>query len=278
MFSGKLPASVLCFLGFPFCSPSTFWKVFSENSLLQRCKRKPNERTMSILGSRAEPLQAKCWGPGGPGAPDQEKEFWGRAPLGSELHLLSGSTFTGSLVWFHQEGVYSHQHEGQMTLAFFEHQAREETPSGHMAGDGGLGSWAPRGPSWGGPGGRHLLPTLVASPPAPHPATAQPCPAGRNQAMGDFSPGEMVQVGREWKRGGQRLGSSWGRANCNCLFDAFLREHIQQGRERGAPHPLGDHRLMCRRPSGGKVASPHSGFRSWEESRFHHSPPGSIGA
>ena len=95
--------------------------------------------------------------------------------------------------------------------------------------------------------------------------------------MGDFSPGEMVRVRRERKRGGQRLGSSWGRANFNCLFDAFLREHIQQGWERGAQRPLGDHRLMCRCPSGGKVASPHSGFRSGEESRFHHSPPGSTG-
>lgn len=55
--------------------------------------------------------------------------------------------------------------------------------------------------------------------------------------MGHFSPGEMVRVGGEGKGGGQRPRSSGGRANSNCLFDAFLREHIQQGWERGAQRP-----------------------------------------
>lgn len=272
---------MLCFLGFPFCSPSTFWKVFSENSLLQICKRKPNEGTVSILGSRAGPLQAKCWGRGGPGAPAQEKEFWGRAPLGSELHLLLGSSFAGSVVCFNQEGVYSHQHEGQMivlkTWLSLSIRPERRPPLRAYGWRWGLGVMGSQGTLLGRAWRQAPAPYSADFTPAPHPTTTQPCPAGRNQAMGDFSPGEMVRVGRERKWGGQRLGCSWGRANCNCLFDAFLREHIQQGRERGAQRPLGDHRLMCRCPNGGKVASPHSGFRSGEESRFHHSPHRRLG-
>lgn len=82
----------------------------------------------------------------------RKRRFEAEHPSAQELHLVGGSSFAGSVVWFNQEGFYSHQHEGQMivflkNLAFFEHQSREETPEGHMAGDWGLGSWAPRGPS-----------------------------------------------------------------------------------------------------------------------------------
>lgn len=46
----------------------------------------------------------------------RKRRFEAEHPLTQELHLLGGSSFAGSVVWFNQEGFYSHQHEGQMIV------------------------------------------------------------------------------------------------------------------------------------------------------------------
>lgn len=97
--------------------------------------------------------------------------------------------------------------------------------------------------------------------------------------MGHFSPGEMVRVGGEGKGAGQRPRSSRGAEPTLTAYSMHFSESTSSRGGRGvlSAH-RGDHRLVCGHPSGGKVASPRSGFRSGEESRFHHSPPGSMGA
>ena len=98
--------------------------------------------------------------------------------------------------------------------------------------------------------------------------------------MGHFSPGEMVRVGGAGKRGGQRPWSSGGRANSNCLFNAFLREHIQQGWERSAQRPYGGSQARMRASQWGQSGQPPFRVQEWGGKQISSQPPrvhGSLG-
>lgn len=147
-----------------------------------------------------------------------------------------------------------------------------------MAGDWGLGSWAPRGPSWGGPGAGtcsppwwlHPLPSTL---PLPNPALQE-----------GIRPWDTSLQVRwcGWEGRGRGQGKGRGLPGAEPTLTAYSMHFSESTSSRGGRGVLsahrGDHRLVCGHPSGGKVASPRSGFRSGEESRFHHSPPGSMGA
>lgn len=100
----------------------------------------------------------------------RKRRFEAEHPSAQELHLLSGSSFAGSGVWFNQEGFYSHQHEGQ-TIVLKTWLSLSVSPERRLP----RGTWLETG-AWG-----HGLPgdppgEGLGQAPAPHPGGFTPCP------------------------------------------------------------------------------------------------------